>query len=834
MECLDENAAVELVLGDANNDAAVKQRAHVARCEACRSLVAGVARVVLSASRVDDEGWLDAAEPLAPGTRVGAYTVLGTLGRGGMGVVHVARDERLRRKVALKLLRADAFDDAGVARLRKEAQLLARLCHPNVVTVHDVGISERGPFLAMDLVEGMDLRAWLAAAPRSLDEILQVFREAGRGLEAAHAAGLVHRDFKPANVLLGADAAGSITRVVVADFGLATASLELSDTTARALVSELSTVRAWLGTPAYMAPEQLLGGVADARTDQFSFCVSLYEAMHGVRPFTGSTLEQLVVSIGAGKLPPKRSREPALDAAIARGLALDPADRFPSMALLLASLRRRPRRYRELLVAAAGVLAIAAAWPAADAPRCEDVVDDGWTSRRAQLASALAASSGGPDVASVLARIDAYASAWRDAHAQACRTAQTSELLDRSMSCLRTLRRELIGLTDALPTADARARAELHLAMARLGAPADCHDPELLAARFSADDPSLQAEMSELVTRAEQAHASGSEELYTVVLPALDDLRHRAEAADQPAIAAEALRVQAVTEIYRDEHELAERQLEEAFFLAQLATDRRLAFEIATESSMLAMIVSDVERARGWNERARAVLEPVATPARQTKLAIREADVLLAEQRYEEALEVLAPADAWLGEDTTDHHWPHFLDKRARAKMGTHDTRGASEDWALALRLVEHAWGPDHPDVLGPLNGLAITSTILHDNQAAAEHLERALGLGQDELASERAYLLGNLALLHEEMGELERAHEELREADRIFEHHLGLGNPQSARTAANLARICAALERWDEAERYAKRALAHDGDDVPYREELERLVATQAARNTP
>ncbi len=225
------------------------------------------------------------AEALERGAAVGRYVILDRIGAGGMGVVYAAYDPELDRRVALKLLRTDRFAAPGHLRLLREAKALARLTHPNVVAVHDAGTFGDQVFVAMELVEGETLRQWLEAGARSWREVLDRLLAAGRGLAAAHAAGLVHRDFKPENVLLGRDG-----RVRVVDFGLAKALADAAEEPAAPdsggeLASPLTEWGAVLGTPAYMAPEQIRGIAADARSDQFSFCVALYEALYGERPF---------------------------------------------------------------------------------------------------------------------------------------------------------------------------------------------------------------------------------------------------------------------------------------------------------------------------------------------------------------------------------------------------------------------------------------------------------------------------------------------------------------------------------------------------------------------
>jgi WD40 repeat protein/tRNA A-37 threonylcarbamoyl transferase component Bud32 len=272
-----------------------------------------------------------------------------------MGIVYMARDPVLGRKVALKLLRADSAAvrlRGGRARLLREAQAMAQLSHPNVIVVHDVGVSADRVFLAMELVEGGTLKEWLrATGGRTWREVVRVFRAAGEGLAAAHAAGLVHRDFKPDNVLVGRDG-----QVRVTDFGLVRASLEsLSasdgvDAPLQHLVELVTVSGALVGTPAYMAPEQLARGKADVRSDVFAFCVSFYEGLYGERPFTAPTIAELSQAIARGVIRPAPAAArvpPWLRRIVVGGLHADPARRAQSVRALLdaidARLGRVPR-----------------------------------------------------------------------------------------------------------------------------------------------------------------------------------------------------------------------------------------------------------------------------------------------------------------------------------------------------------------------------------------------------------------------------------------------------------------------------------------------------------
>lgn len=292
---------------------------------------------------------------------VGRYEVLERIGRGGMGTVYRARDPELSRTIALKLIRPDR--QASQWRMLNEARALARLSHPNVVTVHEVGMHDDRVFLAMEYVEGQTLREWLESSRRQ-DDLLSVLAQAARGLAAAHAAGLVHRDFKPENVLIGVDG-----RVRVVDFGVAKARDEPRVETQRddAPVEQTATGRL-LGTPAYMAAEQFVGDDVDARADVFSLSVVIYEALSTERPFTGNTVDAVARAVLSGKVAPLRANglPPGLADLVRRGLSPNPSVR-PGLVALIDALEPRPMKSRRWIVAlavgaalGAGVLAAAA------------------------------------------------------------------------------------------------------------------------------------------------------------------------------------------------------------------------------------------------------------------------------------------------------------------------------------------------------------------------------------------------------------------------------------------------------------------------------------------
>ncbi len=483
MSCLDEStvsAFVERRLAPAMRTPVDE---HVDQCASCRELIAvatraifdsdpAVAGITTSTLPMHSGGATHAL--VAVGEHIGRYRITEILGAGGMGVVYGAFDPELQRNVALKLIRPEfaELDHELRARLVREAQAMARVRHPHVITVFDVGTDEGRLFVAMERIDGPTLTTWQTARSRSIAEILGVFTAAGEGLAAAHAAGLVHRDFKPDNILIGSEG-----RVCVTDFGLARPIMrDADDDTPLPNVpfveGELTQAGTVIGTPAYMAPEQMRGATADARADQFSFCVALFEAIYGVRPFAGKSLAELEFAILTGnQLRPKRRDVPApVVRALARGLHALPRARFSSMDELLAALAPRRRVARVGLAAlalacAAGVVTVQvarttsrktdrAAMCRAAGDRFASVWND---ARRAEVRGAL----GGVDPAAtdrithVTRALDEYARAWVLGHTEACdathvRGEQSEALLDLRMQCLEQRRKEVDELASVI------------------------------------------------------------------------------------------------------------------------------------------------------------------------------------------------------------------------------------------------------------------------------------------------------------------------------------------------------------------------------------------------
>jgi eukaryotic-like serine/threonine-protein kinase len=545
------------------------------------------------------------ADALERGTAVGRYLILDRIGSGGMGVVYSAFDPELDRKVALKLLRPDrgvSSGEPGRLRLLREAQAIARLSHPNVVAVYDAGSFGRQVFVAMELVEGSILRRWLEEEKPSWREALQRFLLAGRGLAAAHAAGLVHRDFKPDNVLLGKDG-----RVRVVDFGLARPLGEPREPMVEGeeggsgqgfgiLSSPLTQWGMILGTPAYMAPEQLRGEAADARSDQFSFCVSLYEALYGERPFAGDGPRQIGEAVARGEIrgEPARTRVPGrLRAALLRGLSSDPERRYPSMEELLHELERDPaaRRRRWLAVAAVvlgtGALFAGLGYFQADRGRlCSGAekrlvgiwdADRQGAVRAAFLATRLPfAESAAREVSG---KLDRYTQSWVATRREACeatqvRGEQSAGLLDRRMLCLDQRLQQVEALVGLLSRADAPTVRRSSGLLDALDDVADCAAPAALLQKVPLPrDPVQRAQVRRLqaqLARAQLLESAGQFQPALALATALD--RQAATVSYAPLQADVAFLVGALRE-RTGEIQVAERDLYRALAFAEAGRD---------------------------------------------------------------------------------------------------------------------------------------------------------------------------------------------------------------------------------------------------------------------
>jgi tetratricopeptide (TPR) repeat protein len=751
------------------------------------------------------------------GAMIGRFVVLGPLGAGGTGVVLSAYDPDLDRKVAIKLLHGSQWHGSPAVtqeRLTQEAQTMARLAHPNVVAVYEFGAGEGAPYVVMELVDGSTLRGWLGAA-RPWPQVVELFRQAGAGLAAAHRAGIVHRDFKPENVLVGSDG-----RARVSDFGLAFASADV----------DARSPGTFAGTPPYMSPEQRRGGSTDARSDQFSFCVALWEALHGERPFADDRPE-------APRAQPKRSEVPGrINAVVARGLAVDPAERWPSMEALLAALARDPSAARRRAGAAVAIvaLAVAAVWMAvrprtAAADPCAGAgarLAGVWdASRKEQLRLAFAATRlAYADDAwrRVGAAVDDYTRRWVDMHDEACRATrvegrQSDTLMDLRMACLERRRAALGAVTDLWATGmDADALAGAADAAGRLAPLAECADARALLERTPLPaDPAALAKIAVARARLDGVYALSAARRWQPARTAAAAARADADASGWPEVRAEAAFAEGEI-LTRLEDPKAEAPLLEAVHQAGAARDDGLAARaLLTLANDLATEHQNAERALLVSAIAEgAVARAGGDDALVGRLLQTRGEALYTQGRYAAAAEAFVGARARyaaaFGDGGSDV---------ATTLAQLADTASAQGDYTTAHKLGEEALaamiarlGPEHPHVAAVLNNLGRTANAGGDHEAALAYYRRSLAIKEKTVGPDSAPVavtLNNIASVNNVMGHYDEAAALFLRALAIWERVLGPEHPNVAGVLSNLSAVRSKQGRYDEAIDLGQRALA-------------------------
>jgi tetratricopeptide (TPR) repeat protein/predicted Ser/Thr protein kinase len=735
---------------------------------------------------------------LERGATIGRYLVIERLGAGGMGVVYAAYDPELDRKVAVKLLRSEIAGDPelGRARLIREAQAMAKLAHPNVVGVHDVGTFGDQVFVAMEFVQGRTLADWQSAEDRGWRETLAMFLQAGRGLTAAHVAGIVHRDFKPDNVLIGADGRPRVT-----DFGLARVAAEhdlpasdraTSDRATPPPGSDIALTQAGavMGTPAFMAPEQHLGLVADPRSDQFAFCVALWQALYDQLPFAGETLPQLALAVTAGELAPlPRNNVPAwLRVALLRGLAVDPDARWPSIDALLAALAHDPSRARRRRLAWLGVGALllglglgAWQWQARQKAACVAsgaAVSAVWHSAARDSVRAALLATGEPYAAdtwtSVEGRLDAWSDAWQAAQVRACEV--RDELSGPRLVCLGDRLRHLRSLVGLLAAADRQIASQAARAAASLPSITVCDDPSWLAATVKPPEDEqvrdrVEDERERLSQAAAQLQGGHYDEGQALAAAALE----AAEALDYAPLRAEAL------------HQVGEAHERQGDYAAA-ATRLEAAYNLA---------------ARTGHDEVSARTTIALTRVAGKRLARHAAGLVWAQ--------VAAVIVARLGEEDG------LLGADLRSDLGqVQDAMGDSaaglERAREALAIREAKLGADHPDVATSLHNLGVASINLGMAEQAADYLGRALAIRRAVLGEEHpdvATSYNGLGNSHNARGQTAEAIALYRKSLAIRERALPGDHPDIASSLSNLSVSLTYLKDYEPALELQRRALA-------------------------
>ena len=687
--------------------------------------------------------------PTAAGDRFGRFRVDGLLGAGGMGVVFAAHDPVLDRQVAIKVVSQRGDDTAGAAleaRMLREAKAMARLTHPNVVRVYEAGSNRAGVFLVMELVEGTTLSRWLDV-PRPWRAVLAKFAAAGRGLAAAHAAGLVHRDFKPANVLLGDDG-----RVLVSDFGLVSVKGQGDDVAASpsaAVVSDgldLSSGAA-VGTPRYMAPEQHQRGAIDPRTDQWALCASLWEALYGAHPYASDSASVMAIRVCVDDVRPPddlRGTPAHVLAALTRGLARDAEARWPSMLALLAELERDPtRRRRRLAIGGAAVALVGVAavgWlrvddaPAATGP-CAIVPTAPWTAAaRAELEAQFRVARGDDGAATfvrVAERVDGATRGWQAAHARVCRDDDRAspEFLAR-VSCLARLRDDTAALLEVFarrtsaPVVDGAVAAT-----ASLPAAETCLDARTRA-RSLAVAPDERVAAAGVEARLQEAEALARAGLFVEAVTATDQALASARAAGVGRLEAQARLARGRALERGRRYPEAEAELRQA---AQVAAGARDDDTVAAAWVALLWVVGRAQRpaeAITLAPLVAAAVERAGNPPRlRADLAFHHAACLVELGRYDESMVLLEQARAiWRDElDVGDVGLTRLLNTMGNVESyrGRHAAARALYEQVVTRR--EQALGLDHPDVAFVLSNLAMVDLDEGAPERAHERCVRAV-----------------------------------------------------------------------------------------------------------
>ncbi|MHB8874913.1 MAG: tetratricopeptide repeat protein [Myxococcaceae bacterium] len=749
---------------------------------------------------------------LLQGDQVGRYVILERIAAGGMGEVYAAYDPQLDRRVALKLLRPDVVKGIGAKegrnRLLREAQAMARLSHPNVVTVHDVGTTQdQQVFVAMEFVDGQTLRDLLRSRPTPWREVVELFVKAGRGVAAAHAAGLVHRDFKPHNVLVGKDG-----RVCVLDFGLARPAVlangdsspslerdlpeEVTNSGPRVLEANLTQTGSVMGTPGYMSPEQLRSTPTDARTDQFSFCVALYEALYGERPFKATNLRDLEHEVFSGVFPdpPSESSVPQwLYELVKTGMAVKPADRFASMNALLTALsanRGVSRRRKLLLAAAAGGLALVVAGGALVQQRARPGCDGGeaklkgvWDGPRRELVQKAFTGTGKAYAEDAFRGVDEamgrWTRSWSSMRLEACeatrvRGEQSEELLYLRMVCLERKLAQARALSQLLTQAGPEVVENAVKAANALDSVAACAAGEgLSSAQQPPANPATAAKVEVLRERLAEVKALYDAGQYARGIALCLPLAVEARGTGYRPIEAE------------------------AFLLLARLQERSAEYKAAEQSAHAAAWAAE---ATGWTEEvADAWILLVQILARDSRFA--EADRWVG---YAQAAVGSLPSSP-LREGDLEQTLAYLGDQEGRyAEAVGHGRR--------ALVLVEGALGPDHQRVAEVADQLAMSISWLGFQEEALAFDSRALGILEKLLGKEHpevARVLTNVASVEEELGRFEDARVHHERALVIVEKAFGPTASQVARSLNNLGLAYDRLGRFEDADRVIERALA-------------------------
>jgi serine/threonine-protein kinase len=760
--------------------------------------------------------------------------VLEEVGRGAMGRVVRAYDPKLEREVALKEVRASVLDAETTRRLVTEARAMAKVSHPNVVAVFDVEEATSGELvLVMEYVRGTTLREWFGESLRDWRAVVRTFVAAGRGLAAAHDAGLLHRDFKPTNVLVAGDGTVKVT-----DFGLAKDTAVGSTSEAHGGASgsgddSLTGVGVVMGTPRYMAPEQHRGDSLTAAADQYAFCVSLWEALCGAPPFAGADLDAIAHNKQGGppRWPESSTPRPVADA-VRRGLSPDAAARWPSMNALIAALEWDPARRRNLQLAALGAVVVvgggvALASRAGQLPdaRCggaRDGLAEVWDETRRTEVQAAISGTGAPYAASVWDRtradLDAYAESWVAMHRDSCeastvRGEQSAAVMDLRMACLHRAATDLQAVVRELAHADAELVGRAYQLTAGLPQLQRCADVEALQAEVEPPLPQEAPAVEEVRLRVAEAKAARDAGRLAAAKERIDEAKAVLERVSYIPVHTEVMLEDAAIEDKKGDYPASEVALVSAL---RLATSARQWRELGDAARGLVSVVGFRQQRPDAGLVYLGIAEAAAEGdlLREGAVAHALADVRQVQGRLDEAAaghrRAAALREGALGPDHVLVGTSHNSLGRVMYAQGRFEEAEAEFRWVLAHRL--RTLGPEHPIATVARNNLGVSLNVMGRYDEARDELQQTLDartrlLGSDH--PETAATRGNLASALENLGQYEEAEVLQRESLRQLERTLGADHPDVGGIRANLSSTLISLGRYAEAETEARGAVS-------------------------
>jgi tetratricopeptide (TPR) repeat protein len=834
MTCLADDTIVDLIERRLEGEARARAEEHIDTCETCRALVASTVKSLFASHA--DRVPTGPPSALRTGSTVGRYVLLEAIGAGSMGVVYSAFDPDLHREVAVKLVRADAGAVERKARVLREARAMAKLSHPNVIAVYEVGDVGDDVFIGMELVRGKTLRAWLSDGLRANKAVVAAFQQAGRGLAAAHAAGIIHRDFKPDNVLVGDDG-----RVRVTDFGLArNGKAPASCVAAREAVgiSTESFTGLVVGTPAYMAPEVRAGEPATVQSDIFSFCCALYEALFGERPFKGRTTSELHLAAKRDSLAAitrvagRRGLPRHIRKALSWGLHTDPSRRPDSFAELLPLLDNNPVAARVAGVVAAIVL-LAAALVAASrkpaAPVCSDGLAgfEGVWDEDEKLTIERAFSAAGVPYArdswkGAERALDGYVASWAAMHRDACaatrvRHEQSDELFDLRMQCLADRRLAVRSLTSLLSQPDAKTIENATQAVQSLDPLSLCADPGRLRSRSRPpSDPEALRRVDHAKAQLAEIRALRDAGEYS---PALDKARELSTSSELALFAPLRGQVlfllgdlQGLTTAYKE----ATHTLADAICAADAAGDDEVAVRAMSRTAVLEGFRLDhYAEADLWNRLAQARLERLGnSPELAATVALGRGITLHSEKRWSDALVEFRRAIE-LGTSVLGAEHPIVISATGRVAAVLSAQGHPAEALPLqrqVLALREKTSGPNHPTLINLLwveseteTHLGLYDDALRTAQRAVQIATLTVGPQHDDTGA----ALVTLGAALDARGDAQEALAAFEQAERVLQSTLG--DRHDFTVAAHVYAVNALIElgRTKEAEREIAAALS-------------------------